>query len=257
MENPEQAITTLRRADREARVPREPADPLIARLDHAILSLGALPARPRFHAEVQARAGLGRHHFPEHPARRLDPSPYGVLAALAGKGMPGPSSIAVRLGLSPSTVSHHLRRLAARGLVERRPYSGDRRWSNVWLTPAGREAYETIRDARHEALASILASWRAEDREQLVGIVARLGDAVRAHNLRDHERELERRRQAAGRRSPEQREADRRLARERYARRRAADAAPVAARDATRGRHHGRRESGEWRDAALVGTDGQ
>ncbi len=209
----------LREAYR-ARTPGPPADPLIARLDHAILSIGALAARPRFHRESRNRAGLGRHYFPDHPARRIDPAHYGVLAALAGEGMPGPSSIAIRLGLHPSTVSHHLARLEQRGLLERRPYFGDRRWRHVQLTAAGREAYETLRDARHEALAALTARWTDAERAQIVEAVARLGDAVRVHNLEAHARDLERLRAIAHEAPPERAEARRRYWRERRERER-------------------------------------
>jgi MarR family 2-MHQ and catechol resistance regulon transcriptional repressor len=218
MQNTPSPTPSFALADHKARIPKPPADPLIARLDQAVLSLAALAARPQFHAESRARAGLGRHHFPDHPARRVDPALYGVLAALAGEGMPGPSSIAVRLGLHPSTVSHHLDRLQRRGLVERRPCFAHRKWRNVELTAAGKEAYETIRDARHEALAALVRDWVPEDRQRLADLVARLGDAVRVHNLHIHERALDKAREATFRRSPEQREKARQDAHERYLR---------------------------------------
>lgn len=202
-------------ADREARMPRPPADPLVARLEHAILSLGALAARPQFHGEARSRAGLGGYYFPQHPARRVDPAAYGVLAALADEGMPGPSSIAVRLGFDPSTVSDHLRPLQERGLVERRPYFGHSRWRDVELTPAGRDAYETLRDARHEALAALIVDWPADEKAQLTAVVGRLGDAVRVHNLAVHERCPTEARHAARRRTPEEIEKARRYQRAR------------------------------------------
>jgi len=217
-----QRIPALLRAERQERIPRPPADPLAARLDHAILSIGALAARPQFHAESRARAGLGRHHFPDHPARRVDPALYGVLAALDGQGMPGPTSIGIRLGLHPSTVAHHLERLERRGLVERNRYFGNRRWGQVLLTPAGRVAYETIRDGRHEVLRDLLRKWTEDEQRSLVEQVARLGDAIRALNMAAEGKAAERRREAADRRSPEEKERARRLAAERYQRYRAA-----------------------------------
>lgn len=218
MENTPQRTRSFLLADRDARLPRPPADPLVARLDHALLSLGVLAARPQFHVEARARAGLGGRHFLLHPARQVDPAAYGVLAALAGEGMPGPSSIAVRLGLDPSTVSHHLSRLQERGLVERRPYFGDRRWRDVELTPAGKDAYETLRDARQEALAALIADWTADEKAQLAAVVGRLGDAVRVHNLAVHERRLAAARERARRRSSEEIEKARRYQRARYER---------------------------------------
>lgn len=221
MKNQPPSVTDLLREDRLARIPKAPLDPLIARLDHAILSIGALAARPRFHAESRDRAGLGGPHFPDHPARRVDPALYGVLAALDGQGMPGPTSIAIRLGLHPSTVSHHLERLERRGLVERRRYPEHRKWGDVRLTREGREAYVALRDARHEALADLLSGLTENERAQSVAAVARLGDAVRLHSLRAHRHYLDRVLQRTDAWTPERREHARRIGRERYHRLRA------------------------------------
>jgi len=138
--------------------------------------------------------------------------------------MPGPMSIAIRLGLSPSTISHHVARLESRGLVERSAYAGNRRWSNTRLTSAGRVAFETVRDARHEALAAIVASWEPDEVVRLVEVVARLADTVRRHNLEAYRETLERRRQAAHAQPIEVKEDKRRLARERYASKKAEQA---------------------------------
>ena len=82
--------------------------------------------------------------------------------------------------------------------MERRPYFGDRRWRDVELTPAGKDAYETLRDARQEALAALIADWTADEKAQLAAVVGRLGDAVRVHNLAVHERRLAAARERAG-----------------------------------------------------------
>lgn len=218
MNNDPPGVIDLVREDRLARLPAPPADPLIARLDHAVLSIGALAARPRFHTESRQRAGLGGRHFPEHPARRVDPAQYGVLAALDGNGMPGPTSIAIRLGLHPSTVSHHLERLERRGLIERHRFRAHRKWGDMRLTRAGREAYVTIRDARHEALKELLHGLTDDQREQVVRALALFGDAVRRHNLRAHRRDLDRVLARIDGWSPEQRRHARDVARERYTR---------------------------------------
>lgn len=217
MSEPQRALALLR-AERLARIPRPPADPLAARLDHAILSIAALAARPQFHAECLARAGLGREFFPDHPARLVDPALYGVLAALEGQGMPGPMSIGIRLGLRPSTVAHHLARLERRGLVERRRYVGNGKWGQALLTPTGRVAYETIRDARHAVLCDLLRTWNEEGQRDLVEQVARLGDAIRVLNVAAEGKAARRRLEADDRRSPEEKERTRRLAAERYRR---------------------------------------
>jgi len=160
--------------------------------------------------------------------------------------MPGPSSIAVRLGLSPSTVSHHLARLQHRGLVERRPYFGNRRWRDVELTPAGREAYETLRDARHEALASLVEDWSPAEKRQLADVIGRLGNAVRLHNLDVHDRRLAKAREASARRSPEQIEQAKAYQRERYERERYPASGASSQRDQRIGRRDGASEEAVW-----------
>lgn len=111
------------------------------------------------------------------------------------------------------------------------PTASWRRWSNVRLTPDGREAFETIRDARHEALAAIISSWTPEEAALLVKVIARLADAVRVHNLEAHLRDLERRRRAARERPPDVQEEERRRARERHAQKKEAEAQREAERE--------------------------
>lgn len=102
--------------------------------------------------------------------------------------------------------------------MERRRYQGNRKWGKALLTPAGRVAYETIRDARHEALHELLGKWTDEERRQLVEQVARFGDAIRALDLAAQGKAMDRLRKAADHRSPEEKERVRRLAAERHRR---------------------------------------
>lgn len=50
------------------------------------------------------------------------------------------STLAIRLGWERSRLSHHLRRMSGRGLVERRPSTTDRRATEAVLTETGRVA---------------------------------------------------------------------------------------------------------------------
>ncbi|GLP77807.1 MarR family transcriptional regulator [Mycobacterium antarcticum] len=70
---------------------------------------------------------------------------YTVLNALSGA--PGRrlrlSQLATLIGWERSRLSHHLRRMAARGLVDRVQSDTDRRATDAWLTDAGITTIET------------------------------------------------------------------------------------------------------------------
>jgi DNA-binding MarR family transcriptional regulator len=69
---------------------------------------------------------------------------YDVLNALADS--PGDrlqlTALAARIGWERSRLSHHLQRMAGRGLVERRPSRDDRRATDAVLTAGGRAVLE-------------------------------------------------------------------------------------------------------------------
>jgi len=176
----------VERVERWTERPTRPAlgtsglrDDALSDIDKAIQTLGSLAARPGFHAQALARAGLTHDYFPDHPARSVDPALYGVLLALTGLGMPGPDGLALRLGLHPSTVSHHLRRLEERGLVERRRYLIDRRLLAPRLTAQGRTALVTLQQARCQLLAAMMDDWPESEYRILSEVLARLADDVR------------------------------------------------------------------------------
>ena len=70
---------------------------------------------------------------------------FDVLNALADSpgGRLQLTALATRLGWERSRLSHHLRRMSARGLVERSPSATDGRATDAVLTAAGREAYRS------------------------------------------------------------------------------------------------------------------
>ena len=85
------------------------------------------------------------------PAVRLCEGRYGVsrlewrlVAALVQSGPMSPSALTERAGLDPGRVSHALRRLAAKALVERHVAGTDRRRAIVAATPSGHRLYESL-----------------------------------------------------------------------------------------------------------------
>lgn len=74
----------------------------------------------------------------------LSDADYAVLVCVseAPAGRVRAREIAVQLSWEKSRLSHHLTRMAGRGLVERRECETDARGADVVLTPAGREAID-------------------------------------------------------------------------------------------------------------------
>ncbi|MCW2731494.1 MAG: transcriptional regulator [Mycobacterium sp.] len=65
---------------------------------------------------------------------------YDVLVALDERGACRVNELGARLGWEQSRLSHQLRRMRSRGLIERHGADGDRRGATVELTDAGRSA---------------------------------------------------------------------------------------------------------------------
>ena len=184
-------------------------------LDQAIQTVAGAAARPQFHRAALERAGLTSDRFSHHPARKVDPALYGVLLALHGRGMPSPNSLALRLGLHSSTVSHHLARLEDRGLIERSRYWADGRLLAPVMTQAGMDAFVALHIARLSLLDELTGKWSRDDAQRLGTLMSRLGGELRVLNWerqrRDDDRRYDRRRErraaessaASGRSQPE------------------------------------------------------
>jgi DNA-binding MarR family transcriptional regulator len=100
----------------------------------------------------------------------------GVLRHLAAAGESLPlGQLAERLSCVRSNVTQLVDRLEADGLVRRVPDPGDRRSVLATLTPEGRRSYEAGARAQAAAEAGLLAGLSPEEREQLAGLLERLG----------------------------------------------------------------------------------
>jgi DNA-binding MarR family transcriptional regulator len=69
-------------------------------------------------------------------------SQYGLLQPLADSDGARVRELAAQAGIAPSTATRILDALERRGIVERRPSSGDRRGVRVTLTSAGRRVFD-------------------------------------------------------------------------------------------------------------------
>lgn len=102
-----------------------------------------------------------------------------VLSAVCDKPGIGIADLATREGTSAPSISAHVDRLEAAGLVERRrEESGDRRRIGLHVTGDGSRVLRDVRSRRTAWLASRLAALPAAEREKLAGALDALGALV-------------------------------------------------------------------------------
>ena len=89
-----------------------------------------------------------------------------------------PSDIAAQVDMTKQAVNYLLGQLEGLGYVERRPDAGDQRSRRVHLTPRGREAGQTMRDAVSELEAEWSALLGRDDFEQLRTLLIRLNEGL-------------------------------------------------------------------------------
>jgi DNA-binding MarR family transcriptional regulator len=106
---------------------------------------------------------------------------YDILVALDEQDACRVNELGERLGWEQSRLSHQLRRMRSRGLVERRGADDDRRGATVELTDAGRVALESSAQGHVELVRSVVfsgvsaAQLRALD-TWTSQVLARIGD---------------------------------------------------------------------------------
>jgi DNA-binding MarR family transcriptional regulator len=143
-------------------------DPVLIKVDEALLTLGRPSHLRRIGERVRAGAGLP-----------LDRAAYPVLRGIAECGPTRLSDLAARLGVQISTASRQVKELEQAGLVERTGDPKDGRVAMLALAPAGREALKKLRESWRRTLVEILDAWPEEDREALAALLGRLaGDMV-------------------------------------------------------------------------------
>ena len=150
-----------------------PDDPVLIKVDEALLTLGRPSHLRRIGERVRAGAGLP-----------LDRAAYPVLRGIAECGPVRLSDLAARLGVQVSTASRQVKELEQAGLVERTGDPKDGRVSMLALAPAGRESLKKLRESWRRTLVEILAAWPEEDREALATLLGRLAADMVAYGRR-------------------------------------------------------------------------
>ena len=139
-------------------------------LDHS--PVGVVGRVSRLARELEARLETV---YREHG---LEPGWHDVLATLRRTGPPyqlRPSDFTGSLMLTSSGTTKRLDRLERAGLVERAPDPDDRRGVIITLTRAGHELIDRVTEAHLANEARLLAGLSPREREQLAGLLRKLG----------------------------------------------------------------------------------
>lgn len=120
-------------------------------------------------------ARLLRKRF-EQRARSLGltRSQWQVLAHLAQREGIQQSALAEVLDVEPITLVRILDKLAAAGLIERRPHASDRRIWLLYLTPKAHPMLDLMREPADKTRAEALKGISEQDREQLLATLGRM-----------------------------------------------------------------------------------
>lgn len=105
---------------------------------------------------------------------------YDVLSALRRQGRPfalPATSLAHETGLSTGAMTNRIDKLEAKGLVARRSDKSDRRSVRVSLTPKGRKLIDTAIQLRLDAADESLQSLGRRERNDLAGLLRKIGIA--------------------------------------------------------------------------------
>lgn len=105
---------------------------------------------------------------------QLDRTAYFVLFHLVRQGPQRSSALAEAMYSDPSTISRQVAALVAMGWVERRADQQDGRAVLLAATEEGERMFTRGVQARTEFMASLLAEWPTEQRDQLVALLGRL-----------------------------------------------------------------------------------
>jgi DNA-binding MarR family transcriptional regulator len=113
-------------------------------------------------------------------AADLSPTDAALLEYLTQNGPMRLSDLAAQWGVTKSTMTPHVGRLEAKGLIDREPDPADRRATLLATSAAGLELQQQIGAAGAAAFDEILSTWPPEDREALGTMLVRFANELSA-----------------------------------------------------------------------------
>ncbi len=149
-----------------------PADPSLAALDDALISLRRPMLKPGHRQALFARIGAA---VEAATVRTL----HVVQAGLEGS-RPSVADVAEALSIDPSTASRLVQQTVAAGYVSRIPDANDKRRSTLALTDDGREILRRSHEVRREWLRDVTRDWSDDEVLLLAQLLHRLRDDIDA-----------------------------------------------------------------------------
>lgn len=123
----------------------------------------------RFARAVQTVArGLGRISRERARAGEVTPQQAETLQLIAERGAISTSSLALMLGIDPSTASRNLSGLERAGYITRKKGADDGRQTDVRLTPRGKRTADSCATESLQAFASLLERLPRGDRQRVM-----------------------------------------------------------------------------------------
>jgi MarR family 2-MHQ and catechol resistance regulon transcriptional repressor len=147
------------------------AAPVPATAIERALKLWVVLSRATTSVERRAREDVARHD--------LTLAEFGVLEALYHKGPMLAGEVQRRTLVSSGGITYLVDRLAARGLVERRPCPDDRRANYVALTSEGTDFVARICPEHAAAIAGALSALSPREQATVTSLIKRLGLSLR------------------------------------------------------------------------------
>ncbi|GAA3225405.1 MarR family transcriptional regulator [Actinocorallia longicatena] len=143
----------------------------IVEIERALTRVAHLLTRARQHDRTVAAAGVP-----------IDRAALPVLRLLSEAADPmRPSELASRLNVEAPHVTRQIQRLERVGYLTRVPDPIDGRAHRVRVTPAGRDAMDSIRAIGLQWMEEALSDWSASERHQLADLVHRMVDDLADH----------------------------------------------------------------------------
>src|SRR5690242_4546943 len=133
----------------------------------------------RFARAVQVVArGLGRISRERARAGEVTPQQAETLQLIAERGAVSTSSLALTLGIDPSTASRNLSGLEKAGFITRKKGADDGRQTDVRLTPRGKRTADAVAAESQQAFLALMDRLPRTDRQRITDAVEVLAKAL-------------------------------------------------------------------------------
>jgi DNA-binding MarR family transcriptional regulator len=140
-----------------------------AALSRSLRELGGMLASRRVLASIS-----------DSPDARLTPTKLRALDVLAETGGVRVGDLAARLYVDETTATRLVDRLERMGVAARERAAGDRRATDVVLTPRGLELVDEMSERREEFFRDVLGALEPGERSELVRLMEKASASMRA-----------------------------------------------------------------------------